>query len=441
MPAVFPSVHPFPTRVGWLRSLLRSLPALLGAVALVLLSACGRRPTPLPLAVQPAPPAIHYVPTVVGAPPEAKPWITHVAFFDLDRDGLIDGLACDAAGNAVVWLRQSPAGQFTEITLADHLPAPVHASAVDFDRDGDPDILVACMGRVLPTNDRIGSVVILENAGNGHFVPHTVIADTARVTDVESGDFNGDGRLDLAVAKFGYYEGAVTWLENLGDWTFREHTLLDLPGAINVCVADLTGDGQPDIAAVVSQQYEEIYLFENKHGAFEATAIFGSTNEDFGSSNLSLCDVNRDGKLDLLYTNGDGFDYAEPGSRPWHGVQWLENRGGRVFRNHRIADFPGAYSPVGVDLNGDGAIDIVCVSGFNDWKNPASVSLMAFINDGREHFTPVPLAHEPTHLITVAAADIDGDGRPELLTGGFFIYPPWDRINRLTFWRGAPPPP
>jgi hypothetical protein len=66
---------------------------------------------------------------------------------------------------------------------------------------------------------------------------------------------------------------------------------------------------------------------------------------------------------------------------------------------------------------------------------------MAFVNDGREHFTPVPLAHEPTHLITVAAADIDGDGRPELLTGGFFIYPPWDRINRLTFWRGAPPPP
>ena len=79
-------------------------------------------------------------------------------------------------------------------------------------------------------------------------------------------------------------------------------------------------------------------------GTGDQFVFFGSTNEDFGSSGISLCDLNRDGPPDILLTNGDGFDYAEPGARPWHGVQWLENRGGGKFRQQRIGDLLGAYS-------------------------------------------------------------------------------------------------
>ena len=404
------------------------------------LTGCGPHSSPpTPVKTAPASPSPAYSSVTIGTLPEEKPWITHVEFADLDRDGLIDGLACDAAKNTVLWLRQSPRGSFSEVVIAAGLSSPVHATPVDIDGDGDLDVLVACMGRVLPTNEHIGSVVVLENIGGYKFTPHVLIANTARVTDVEAGDFNHDGRIDLAVAKFGYYDGEITWMENHGDWKFEEHTLLSLPGAVNVCVADMNGDSLPDITAVVSQQYEEIYLFENRdHGQFSAKVIFGSTNEDFGSSGISLCDVNRDGKPDILYTNGDGFDYAEPGKRPWHGVQWLENLGSSSFRYHRIADFPGAYSPVGADLDGDGDIDIVCVSGFNNWKDPKAVSLMAYLNDGHENFTPQPLASNPTHLVSVAAADLDGDRIPELLTGGFHAYPPWDRVSRIRLWRRGP---
>ncbi len=354
---------------------------------------------------------------------------------DLDRDGLMDILACDDRNNSVILLKQSPRGKFTETTLMDHLPAPVHIAAVDIDHDGDLDLLVACMGQVLPSNEKIGSVVILENDGTQKFSRHDIVTDTYRVTDVEAGDFNADGRLDLAVGKFGYDQGEICWLENKGDWHFESHALLSLPGTINVCVADMNGDGTPDITAVVSQQYEEIVLFENHGGNFTPKIIFGSSNQDFGSSGISLCDLNRDGLIDILYTNGDGFDYAEPGKRPWHGVQWLENRGAGLFVDHRVGDLPGAYSPVGVDLENDGAIDIVCVSGFNDWKDPEAVSLVVFRNDGKQNFTQQVLAHVPTHLVTVAAGDLDGTGRPGLVTGGFHAYPPWDHMSRLTVWR------
>ena len=376
--------------------------------------------------------------TAIGSPVEGQPWIAHVAVVDLDRDGRNDILACDAKKSQVVWLRQGVAGAFEETVIGDGLRGPVHAAAVDFDGDGDLDVLVASMGVVFPNNDKIGSVFLLENDGTHHFRLHTILENVARVTDVASGDFNGDGRLDLAVAQFGYDQGEIRWMENLGGGKFKSHNLLNLSGAINVCIADLNGDPKPDIVALVSQQWEEVHLFTNEgNGVFSSKVIAGSTNEDFGSSGISLSDVNRDGKIDVLYSNGDGFDYAQPGPRPWHGVQWLENTGNGFFTFHRIGELAGAYCPVGVDLDGDGDIDVAAVSGFNDWANPRAVALMWFRNDGPQGFAPCVLAHTPTHLLTIAAGDLDGDGRAELVTGGFHAYPPYDHMSRLTLWRRA----
>jgi hypothetical protein len=377
-----------------------------------------------------------FTPEAVGAPFTERPWISHVEIVDLDQDGRPDILACDDKLNAIVWLRQVEGGRFEESVLATNLSGVVHVKAVDFNKTGHLDLLVACMGEVYPNNDRIGSIVILENDGHQHFTRHVIADHVARVTDVQAADLDGDGRLDLAVAQFGYEQGEIRWLRNLGNWQFESHLLLGLSGAINVCIADMNGDHTPDIVAVVSQQWEEIHLFENDgHGNFTDRLLFGSTNEDYGSSGISLCDLNRDGRPDILYTNGDGFDYAEPGARPWHGVQWLENLGNGNFKYHRIGDMPGAYSPVGVDLDGNGVIDIVCVSGFSDWKNPQSASLVLFKNDGRQNFRMQVLAHSPIELITCAAGDLDGSGRPSIVTGGFCAYPPYERMSRITVWR------
>lgn len=371
----------------------------------------------------------------IGASFEGKPWISHVAITDLDRDGHADILACDDKAQAVVWLRQISAGKFEETVVMADLPSPVHVEAVDIDNDGDLDLLVACMGEVFPNNDKIGSVIILENDGHQNFTKHIIIDHVARVTDIRAGDFDGDGKLDLAVAQFGYDQGEIRWMRNLGNWQYESHILLSLSGAINVCVADMNGDHTPDIVAVVSQQWEEIYLFENNgHGDFTSKKLFGSTNQDFGSSGISLCDLNRDGRPDILYTNGDGFAFADPGKRPWHGVQWLENLGQGFFRFHRIGNLPGAFGPVGVDIDGDGAMDVIAISSFNDWKDPKALSLVAFVNDGHMNFTPHVLARTPIQLMSCAAGDLDGSGRASIVAGGFYAYPPFDHMGRITLW-------
>lgn len=230
-------------------------------------------------------------------------------------------------------------------------------------------------------------------------------------------------------------------MKQTAPWVFESHQLCELSGAINVCIADMTDDRRPDIVALVSQQWEEIHLYTNNgDSTFADRVIFGSTNEDFASSNISLCDLNQDGRLDVLYTNGDGFGGAAlPGPRPWHGVQWLQNAGNGFFHYHRVGDLPGAFSPVGADLDADGRMDIVAVSGFNNWDQPDPVSLMWFRNMGNMRFAPHVLAHEPIHQLTVTAGQFSGDSLPELVTGGFNAYPPVERMGRIMLWNREAP--
>lgn len=371
----------------------------------------------------------------IGKPPEGIPWITDLLIVDLDQDGLKDILVCDGQLNKVSWIRQARLGVFEEQDIGDTIAGPVHLEVSDLNGDGHLDVLVAAMGVIPPNNVKTGAVVVLVNDGANHFTNRVLLEDVPRVTYVAAADLNQDGRLDLVVGEFGYIEGEIRWMENLGDWQFKSHQLLDLPGTIHAPVADLNGNGNLDIVALVSQDSEEVHAFMGDgHGHFRDRILYGSTNKDYGSSGLCIGDVNKDGRPDIVYTNGDGFDYATPGSRPWHGVQWLENLGQGKFVYHRVGDFPGAFSPIVADLNGDGFPDIVATSCFNDWTDKTAVSLMCFENDGTGHFTPRVLANEPTHLVVVKAADLFNDGRIELVTGAFMFYPPYDRVSRVTLW-------
>ena len=261
----------------------------------------------------------------VGLPITEPPFISNVQTTDLDGDGLMDIIVCDCKSNSVNWIRQFPAGVYTETVLADSMNAPAHVQIIDFDKDGDKDILVAVLGVIFPNNDKIGSVVILENDGKNHFKKHIVVDKVARVSDVRAGDLDNDGDLDLAVAQFGYDDGETRWIENLGNWKFKSHILQNLSGPINVEIVDIDKDGDLDIISLVSQEWEEIYGFINDgKGNFTSKLLWGSNNEDFGSSGIYMCDLDKDGDADILYTNGDAFDYIPPRGRPWHGIQWLE---------------------------------------------------------------------------------------------------------------------
>jgi len=376
-------------------------------------------------------------PREIGFPKGEMPWIAHVRAVDLDRDGRMDVLVCDSKENQVTWIRQIAEDVYEETVLAKQLRAPVHVETADMDRDGDLDILVSSMSMVFPNNGKIGAVFILENEGEGRFKTRLILEETDRVTDVRAADFDQDGLLDLAVGQFGYDQGSVSWLRCKGGWEFERIPLLELSGTINVGIADFDQNGRQDMVALVSQQWEEIHLFlDVGHADQKSRVIWGSTNEDYSLSGMSLADINQDGLMDVLFSNGDGFGpNPEPGPKPWHGVQYLENVGAGQFAYNRVGRLGGAYSPVAEDFDLDGDVDIVATAAFNDWNDPKSASLVWFRNDGSQNFEQRILARKPIYLTTVDLAVMDGEGgKPALITGGFHSNIPFRDMSRVLLW-------
>ncbi|MGH1363759.1 MAG: FG-GAP repeat domain-containing protein [Calditrichia bacterium] len=372
----------------------------------------------------------------IGSDFEKPPLISHLQIVDLDQDGLLDIVVCDIVKSEISWIRQSPAGVYSEERLAEQMAAPSHVQVIDFDFDGDLDLIVSLLGILYPNNDKIGSIVILENSGDNKFEKHLIVEKIARVADVRAADLDGDGDMDLASVQFGYLDGDTKWFENKGNWQFKSHVLQNLSGGINVEIIDIDSDGDLDLITLVSQEWEEVHLFLNDgKGMFTNRRLYGSSNDDYGSSGISLCDFDKDGDVDILYTNGDSFDYMPPRPRPWQGVNWLENTGKLTFEFHRIADFGGAYNARPLDVDKDGDLDLFVVSSFNSWDKSESQSFIWLENDGKMSFTKHNITNNPSHLLALELGDFNKDGNIDFVTGGLHVYPPYERMARITLWQ------
>jgi hypothetical protein len=398
-------------------------------------------PAELPaLPPDPADVPLRFVPRSIGRPPDALPAVTFVGATDLDGDGAPEILVCDAQADEVSVIDGE------ERTLAS-VPAPARAEVADVDGDGRLDIVVAVLGKLYPTDGRVGRVVLLRGDGLGNFAPEAILRGVGRVADVRAGDLDGDGDVDLAVAVFGHLTvGEVGWLEQ-ADGRFAYHTLLEKPGAVHVPILDLDGDGRLDIVALVTQDTEAVVALLNRGGgAFEARTLFEAGTPVFGLAALEPVDLDADGDVDFLFTNGDSFDLLNEDYgpvdywtlvRPHHGVHWLENAGGLGFVHRALHRCYGAYRALPGDFDGDGDLDVIVATQFNLWIDPARQSLVWLENAGGGRFAAHAVGNDPTHLVTATLADLDGDGRPDVVTGGMHAFPPNDRLGRVTWWRNT----
>jgi len=188
-----------------------------------------------------------------------------------------------------------------------------------------------------------------------------------------------------------------------------------------VIPADLDRDGKQDFVAVIAQEHEAVVAFlGDGKGGFRAQTLYAAPQPNWGSSGIQLVDLDGDGDLDVLATNGDMFD--DDILKPYHGVQWLENKGGLRFEAHPLARLPGAHRAVAVDLDGDGDLDIAASAFTGAVAGEAAARLASLVwleqvKPGR--FERHTIAVGRPVFATMDAGDVDGDGDADIVTGVF----------------------
>ncbi len=227
-------------------------------------------------------------------------------------------------------------------------------------------------------------------------------------------DINNDNFDDFVVANFGNLIGSLAWYDGKN---LKETILLNEPGARVIHQVDFDKDGKKDFLVLMTQGRERILFFKNMgNGTFESKTLL-SFPSYFGSSYFESKDLDKDGDIDFIYTNGDNADLS-PVKKPFHGLRIYLNDGKNSFTEKYFYPINGASKVVSEDFDKDGDLDFAVISFFPNEKNQEG--FLYFQNQGNFKFEVKSKKRvSNAKWLTLDTGDFDKDGDKDIILGAF----------------------
>jgi hypothetical protein len=315
---------------------------------------------------------------------------------DFNGDGRQDTATVNNASNNISVLLGNGSGSFGTVTnfaLSGGATTPIGIAVGDFNGDNKPDLAVSSIAGI------IRQISVFLGTGTGSFaVPvNYSLGGSFFATNLAVGDFNGDGRQDIATGDDGGGATVSILLRNAANNGFDAVTNLNLGFMTNsIAVADFNADGRHDLVFNRSSSNTVVVLIRNAaNNGFDQVnlTVNGQANQvavgDFTGDGRQDIAVSHFSGLDVLPRNALGFDAPVPAGF--------------------LVGFP---LTVG-DFNNDGRLDLAYVA-----NNQA---VILYRNSANTNFdSPTNIGGTGFQLNGLAAADFTGDGRLDLAALNFF---------------------
>jgi VCBS repeat protein len=280
----------------------------------------------------------------------------------------------------------------TAIPLETTSDPSANVSMGDLDGDGDLDIVLA-KGRHDPYVDKV-----LLNDGKGHFVASDLGPTADRTYTAALADLDGDRDLDVVISndapdkKLLYFNDGKGRFSVAGTWGDPKWSTR------NAAIADLNGDGRPDVIAA-NRPGPSYVCLNDGHGQLLNPCIAIPAES---ATTIVPADFDKDGDIDLAVPSRDGGQ-----SRIYF------NDGKAGFARTTAFGPPDARARVGAaaDFDGNGTIDLAV-------GDEAAASLTVYMNDGKGTLTSgFHVANKQRTPYAMTAGDLNGDRHPDIVLG------------------------